>query len=352
MSPETPSPGCFDKADVVREVGLAESRIRRYVRETWLEPSPALGAEGGCRVALKMENLQVTSSFKARGAFNKLLTLSDEERARGIVTASTGNHGNATAHALALLGIKGEIFLPASASPAKIEGLRSRGADLRLIDDDPGRVETVARTEAERSGRVFISPYNDPQVIGGQGTIAPELLRQVVALEAGAQGAGAEGARADSAPLDAVFVPVGGGGLIAGIAGYLKAAAPRVRVVGCSPAASPIMAESVQAGHLVDIPWQSSLSDATVGSIEPGSITFPLCATCVDEWVSVSEDEIAAALRLVIERHLVLVEGAAALAVAGFLATKRRWGGQTVALVLSGARIPSATLAEVLSRPR
>jgi len=338
MSPETPSPGCFDKADVVREVGLAESRIRRYVRETWLEPSPALGAEGGCRVALKMENLQVTSSFKARGAFNKLLTLSDEERARGIVTASTGNHGNATAHALALLGIKGEIFLPASASPAKIEGLRSRGADLRLIDDDPGRVETVARTEAERSGRVFISPYNDPQVIGGQGTIAPELLRQVAALGWGT--------------LDAVFVPVGGGGLIAGIAGYLKAAAPRVRVVGCSPAASPIMAESVQAGHLVDIPWQSSLSDATVGSIEPGSITFPLCATCVDEWVSVSEDEIAAALRLVIERHLVLVEGAAALAVAGFLATKRRWGGQTVALVLSGARIPSATLAEVLSRPR
>jgi threonine dehydratase len=335
MSPETAPLGCFDQADVVREVGLAESRIRPFVRETWLEPSPALSGDGDCSVLLKLENLQVTSSFKARGAFNKLLTLSPAERARGIVTASTGNHGNATAHALALLGIEGQIFLPASASPAKIEGLRSRGADLRLIDDDPGRVETVARTEAERSGRVFISPYNDPQVIGGQGTIAPELLRQAEALGVAA--------------VETVFVPVGGGGLIAGIAGYLKAAAPHVRVVGCSPVASPVMAESVKAGRLVDIPWTPSLSDATVGSIEPGSITFPICATCVDEWVSVSEAEIAEALRLVVERHLLLIEGAAALAVACFLATRQRWAGQTVALVLSGARIPSAKLAEVLA---
>lgn len=316
-------------ADAAREVGLAADRIGPYIRETPLEPSPFLSRETGADVHLKLECVQVTGSFKARGALNKLLSLGAAGRARGVVAASTGNHGLAVAHALALLGIAGEIFLPASVSPAKLEGLRAQGARVRLVDEDPGVVETVARQDADRTGRIYVSPYNDPQVIGGQGTVGVELLRQ---LE----------------ELDAVLVPVGGGGLVGGIGAWLKERAPSVRIVGCQPAACPILAESVKAGRLLELPSAPSLSDATVGLIEAGAITFPLCRTCVDDWLVVDEPAIRAALRLVLERQSVLIEGAAALPVAALLAARDRWRGARVALVLSGSHIALPPLADVL----
>ncbi len=316
-------------ADAAREVGLAADRIGPYVRETPLEPSPFLSRETGADVHLKLECVQVTGSFKARGALNKLLSLGAAGRARGVVAASTGNHGLAVAHALALLGIAGEIFLPASVSPAKLEGLRAQGARVRLVDEDPGVVETVARQDADRTGRIYVSPYNDPQVIGGQGTVGVELLRQ---LE----------------ELDAVLVPVGGGGLVGGIGAWLKERAPSVRIVGCQPAACPILAASVKAGRLLELPSAPSLSDATVGLVEAGAITFPLCRNCVDDWLVVDEPAIRAALRLVLERQSVLIEGAAALPVAALLAARDRWRGARVALVLSGSHIALPTLADVL----
>lgn len=316
-------------ADAAREVGLAADRIGPYIRETPLEPSPFLSRETGADVHLKLECVQVTGSFKARGALNKLLSLGAAERARGVVAASTGNHGLAVAHALALLGIAGEIFLPASVSPAKLEGLRARGARVRLVDEDPGVVETVARQDADRTGRIYVSPYNDPQVIGGQGTVGVELLRQ---LE----------------ELDAVLVPVGGGGLVGGIGAWLKERAPSVRIVGCQPAACPILVESMKAGRLLELPSAPSLSDATVGLIEAGAITFPLCRACVDDWLVVDEPAIRAALRLVLERQSVLIEGAAALPVAALIAARDRWRGARVALVLSGSHIALPTLADVL----
>jgi len=319
----------FSPSDAAREVRLAEPRIRPFIRETPLEPSPFLGQATSCDVHLKLECVQVTGSFKARGALNKLLSLSDAERARGVVAASTGNHGLAVAHALALLGIAGEIFLPSSVSPVKLEGLRTRGARVRLVDADPGVVETVARRDAERTGRVYLSPYNDPQVIGGQGTVGAELLRQL------------EG-------LDAVLVPVGGGGLIAGIAAHVKEQAPKVRIIGCQPAACPILVESVKAGRLVELPSAPSLSDATVGLVEAGAITFPVCRACVDEWLVVDEPAIRSALRLVLERQSVLIEGAAALPVAALLAARDRWRGARLGLVLSGSHIAVPALAEVL----
>ena len=316
-------------ADAAREVGLAADRIGPYIRETPLEPSPFLSRETGADVHLKLECVQVTGSFKARGALNKLLSLGAAERARGVVAASTGNHGLAVAHALALLGIAGEIFLPASVSPAKLEGLRARGARVRLVDEDPGVVETVARQDADRTGRIYVSPYNDPQVIGGQGTVGVELLRQ---LE----------------ELDAVLVPVGGGGLVGGIGAWLKERAPSVRIVGCQPAACPILVESMKAGRLLELPSAPSLSDATVGLIEAGAITFPLCRACVDDWLVVDEPAIRAVLRLVLERQSVLIEGAAALPVAALIAARDRWRGARVALVLSGSHIALPTLADVL----
>ena len=316
-------------ANAAREVGLAANRIGPYIRETPLEPSPFLSRETSAAVHLKLECVQVTGSFKARGALNKLLSLGAAERARGVVAASTGNHGLAVAHALALLGIAGEIFLPASVSPAKLEGLRARGARVRLVDDDPGVVETVARQDADRTGRIYVSPYNDPQVIGGQGTVGVELLRQ---LE----------------EPDAVLVPVGGGGLVGGIGAWLKERAPSVRIVGCQPAACPILVESMKAGRLLELPSAPSLSDATVGLIEAGAITFPLCRACVDDWLVVDEPAIRAALRLVLERQSVLIEGAAALPVAALLAARDCWRGARVALVLSGSHIALPTLADVL----
>lgn len=323
-------PSEYAAADVAAGVDRALSRIRPYVRQTPLEESPLLSREADARVFLKLESAQVTGSFKARGAFNKLLALDQAERERGIVTASTGNHALATAHALATLGIRGEIFLPVSASAVKVDALRARGARLRLIDADPGAVEVEARRYAQGKGCVYISPYNDPEVIAGQGTIAPELVE---ALDA----------------VDVVIVPVGGGGLIAGIAGFLKARNPAVRVVGCQPSASAVMAHSVEAGHLVELPSDDSISDATVGLVEAGSITFPVCRTCVDEWVLLDETELRAAVRFVATHHSVMIEGAAALAVAALRRRIDRRRGQTIVLVLSGSHINPSLLADILT---
>lgn len=319
----------FTPADAAREVAAAEPRIRPHIRETPLEPSPFLSGETGGDVRLKLECVQVTGSFKPRGALNRLLALSETERARGVVAASTGNHGLAVAHALALLSIAGEIFLPSTVSPAKLDALRARGARVRLVEDDPGVVETVARRDAERTGRVYVSPYNDRYVVGGQGTVGAELLRQLDGV-------------------DAVLVPVGGGGLIGGIGACLKERAPGVRIVGCQPAACPILAESVRAGRLLELPSAPSLSDATVGLVEAGAITFPLCQAVVDDWIVVGEADIRSALRLVLERQSVLIEGASALPVAALLATRDRWQGARVALVLTGSHIALPALREVL----
>ena len=246
------------------------------------------------------------------------------------MTASTGNHALATAHALATLDLQGEIFLPVSASPVKIEGLRARGARLRLVGTDPGAVEVAARACADETGRVYVSPYNDPQVIGGQGTIATELLRTL-------------------GSIDAIFVPVGGGGLIAGIAGFLDAASPKTRVVGCQPRALAIMARSVGVGRLIEEPSGDSISDATLGLVEQGSITFPVCRACVDEWVLLLEKpDLRSAVRLV-RRSLDIDRGAAALAVAALRCQTDLYRGQTVVLVVSGSHIALPVLRDILS---
>jgi threonine dehydratase len=320
----------FSAADVRAEVEQAETRIRPYVRETPLEYSPMLSEETGARVFLKLETAQVTGSFKARGAFNKLLTLDARDRAAGIVTASTGNHALATAHALTTLGIDGEIFLPASASAIKVDALRARGARLRLVDADPGAVEVAARAHAGETGRTYVSPYNDPQVIGGQGTIAVELRREVESI-------------------DVVVVPVGGGGLIAGVAGYFKAVTPRVEIVGCQPRASAVMAHSVDAGRLLELPAGDSLSDATLGAVEQGSITFPICKTCVDGWELLDETDLRSAVRVVAAHHSILIEGAAALAVATLRQRRGAYRDRTVVLILSGAHIALPALASILA---
>ena len=315
--------------DVKEKVLQAEKRIREHIRETPLEFSPYLSRTGDCRVFMKLENIQFSGSFKFRGAANKLLSLTDEEKNRGITTASSGNHGMAVAYLLQKFGIKGTIFLPEVAAEAKVEALRSYGVDIELFGDDCVKAEMEARRVAEEGGFVYIPPYNDPRIIGGQGTVAMELMRQ---LE----------------KIDAVLVPVGGGGLIAGVAGYLKSVMPEIEMIGCQPENSRVMYESIKAGRILDIPSQPTISDGTAGGIEQGSITFDICRKTVDDFVIVKEDEIKEGIRLILEKHYMLVEGGAAVAVASFLKEKSRFEDKIVVLILTGSKISLDQLRTVL----
>ena len=282
-------------------------------------------------VRWKLECFGVTGSFKIRGALNKLLVLRDAGGARvlreGIVTASTGNHGRATAHALGLLGGRGIVYLPRTVADSKrrvLDEQYGEVVELRLVGEDAVESEVAAREEAERSGRPFISPYNDPDIIAGQGTVGFEM-----------------DAALGEEPLDAVVVAVGGGGLIAGIAGWLKHARPEIRVVGCQPRASAVMAASVQAGRILesgrDVPFEPTLADAVAGGVEEGAITLELCTELVDQWVLLDESDIAAAMRLVLRERFAMVEGSAALPVAALTHLDARLA--SVGLVLSGAGI-------------
>ena len=315
--------------DVAREVADAEARIRPHIRETPLEPSPYFGAAGSAEVVLKCENLQHTGSFKVRGALSKVLSLSEEERARGVVTASTGNHGAAVSFALGKVGGTGVVFVPETAAATKLAAIERLGGEIRRHGTDSGETELFARRYAEETGATYVPPYNDARVIGGQGTIGAELARQ-----------------ADR--LDAVYVSVGGGGLIAGIGGYLKGLSPDTQVIGCSPAASQVMVQSVAAGKILDLPSEPTLSDGTAGGVEPDAITLPLVQRYVDRFVTVSEAEIRAALRQFMDAHHMMIEGAAAVAIAAYLKDAAAWRGKTVAIVLCGANISLEVLRDVL----
>lgn len=315
--------------DVVAEVRAAEDRIRPHIRETPAEWSPVLSALGGGDVWLKLENLQLTGSFKLRGALAKLLALSDAERARGVVAASSGNHGLGVACGARTLGIQAVVYVPENASPVKVEAIRAYGAQVRTHGDDCILSEAEARRCSEETGAVYVSPYNDAAVLGGQGTIGVELTRQL------------EGA-------DAVFIAVGGGGLLAGVAGWLESVWPAIEVVACSPENSCVMHHSIEAGHILDLPSEPTLSDGTAGGLEADTVTLEPCRRLVDRRVLVTEDEIRDAMRLIVEKHHVLVEGAAGVAVAAWMKTRDRYAGKRVVIVLCGANVGLDKLKSVL----
>ncbi len=318
-------------ADLAHQIRLAASRLRPHIVETPLLPSPALSERTGAHVFLKLENRQHTGSFKLRGATNKLLCLTAEERARGVVTASTGNHALAVARAAAHLDVAAAIYLPEDASPRKIEKLKAFPVALRRVPGDALNAEISAKEAAAQSGRLFISPYNDPHIIAGQGTIAVELLHQ-------------------QPDLDAVFVTVGGGGLMGGIAGYLKASEPAVQTNGCQPENSAVMLASVRAGRIVETESLPTLSDGSAGGIEAQTVTFDLCQRHVDHWLTVSEDEIAAAMRLIYHEIGECIEGAAGVAVASLLKMGNRVAGKRLAVVICGGNVDTDTWQQVLEQ--
>lgn len=300
----------------------ALKRIRAYVRETPLRESQALGAATGARVLLKLENRQDTGAFKLRGAAHKLLTLPREAAARGVVAASTGNHALAVATIGRRLGIPVEIFVSGQIHPYKRRRIEDLQARVNAVAGDALYAELQARQEAERSGRPYVSPYNDPEVIAGQGTVAVEILRQIAEQDAG--------------PLGAVFVAVGGGGLIGGIGAHLKRESPDTRVVGCWPENTPALHECLRAGAIIDVPERPTWSTSTAGGVEPGAITLELCRRVIDRQLLVTEEEIIEAARRLYREDGERVEGAAAVAVAAFLKSSDDYAGKTVALLICG----------------
>lgn len=319
----------------IREIREAYQRISPHIRQTPLEFSYALSQLSGAEVYLKLENLQITSSFKLRGALNKILSLTERERQQGIVTASTGNHGAAVAHGLLTQKIKGIIFLPENTARGKVDFLRQFQQELRFYGQDCMETEIHARRFASDHGMTWISPYNDKTIVAGQGTCALELDKQLK-----------QDHHIDSP--DQVMAAVGGGGLIAGIGAYFKDQNSRIQIIGSQPENSAVMYHSIKAGRILDMESKPTLADATAGGIEAGAITFPMCQQLVDHFILVSENEIADAIRLVLEKHFLLIEGGAALPVAALLKEKDRFKNQRVVLILSGAKIDTNTLKKVL----
>ncbi|MGB9090437.1 MAG: threonine/serine dehydratase [Pseudomonas farsensis] len=301
-------------------ISEAHEALRPQVSVTPLSHSAHLSALTQCQVYLKCEHLQHTGSFKFRGASNKLRLLPEAQRAAGVVTASSGNHGQGLTLAGKLLGVPVTVYTATTASKYKVDAIRALGAEVVSLDLDPLGVELEGGRQAELQGKPFVSPYNDPQVIAGQGTIGIELFQQ-------------------QPELDAVFVAVGGGGLISGIGAALRALSPKTDIIGCWPQNAPTLQRSLEVGHIIEMLEDETLSDGTAGGVEPDSITFPLCQSLITRTVLVSEDEIKTAMRDVASGDRWIIEGAAAVAVAGMKKLAEQYRGKRVAVIICGRNI-------------
>ena len=310
-------------------IAAAEEVIRGAIRETPVDPDLQESAATGAEVFFKRENLQITGSFKARGALHKLLCIGNQDLSAGVIAASSGNHGAAVAWASARLGCQATIYVPRHASAAKIDAIRNYGAEVRLHGDDCVEAEGQAREHAALKGIPYISPYNDLEVMHGQGSVGVELQRQ---LE----------------NLDAVFIALGGGGLIGGSGAYLKDVCPGIEIIASSPDRSPAMHRCLEVGEIIDVPCHATLSDGTAGGVEAGSVTFDVCQRVIDRSLLVSEEEIKACTADHIARHHQVIEGAAGVAIAGWRQVAGEFSSKRVAIVICGANIGIETLREVI----
>lgn len=316
-------------AAVAAAVAAAAERLRDHVVRTPTVRSPWWSSACGRDVRLKLENVQATGSFKLRGATNAMLRLDAAERARGVVAASSGNHGLGIAAAAKALGVAATVYVPTTTPAEKRAAIAAYGVEVVVHGDDCVFAEQRAREVGTVSGRRYVSPYNDADVLAGQGTIAVELLQQWPEVET-------------------IYVAMGGGGLLAGMAAYAKAHRPDVEFVACSPAQSPAMAACVRAGAIVDVPCFDTFSDSTAGGVEPEAMTFALCRDLVDRWVEVDELAIATAVADALERDHMLVEGAAGVALAACRADAAARGRRSAVLVC-GANVPLARLRAMLA---
>jgi threonine dehydratase len=324
----SPATAPFSPAELAQMVQEAERRIRDYVIETPLEPVPDLLPDHSSHIFFKLENLQQTGSFKLRGATNKILSLDREQAAKGVIAASNGNHGLGVAAASKRAGIAAEVYVSSHVSPSKARRIEEYGVSIRRIGEDPLEAELAARSAAAEQGKIFISPYNDLEVMAGQGTIAVELCRR-------------------QPRIDAIFVAVGGGGLIGGIGAYMKHFLPQTEIVGCWPENSRVLYESIKAGCIIDVPEQPTLSESTAGGLEQGSVTLEICRSVIDRSIMVSEDEILSAMLRVRDTRSWTIEGAAGVAVAAFLKEANRYQGKSVAVVICGGNLSAEVMRQL-----
>jgi threonine dehydratase len=309
----------------------ARQAVAPWVRRTPLVRSEALSARTGGNVHLKLETLQETGAFKLRGAANRLLQLSDAERERGVVAVSTGNHARAVAHAAKALGVPAVVCMSSLVPDNKVAAVRAAGAEVRIAGRNQDEAEEAARQLAAERGLVFVSPFDDPHVIAGQGTIGLELLEDLPAL-------------------DCVLVPLSGGGLIGGIALALKSADDSIRVIGVSMERGPAMVRSLEAGRPVPVEEEPSLADSLGGGIGlDNRYTFALARDLVDETVLVSETEIAAAMAHLYWQEQQITEGGAAVGVAALLAGKVEAQGANLVAVLSGRNVDMRRFSEIVA---
>lgn len=314
----------------LEDVHRAREVIAHLAIRTPMLPARSLGELAGCELLLKAENLQRAGSFKVRGAANRIAALDPGQKARGVIAASAGNHAQGVALAAANLGIPCTIVMPAGASIPKVEATRGYGANVLLHGDDFDQAQRYARRVMRENDLTLIHAFDDPAIVAGQGTIGLEILEQ-------AQG------------LDTVVVPVGGGGLISGVALAIKETMPGVRVVGVQAEAASAVVDSYKSNRRVTVKGQATVADGiSVGS--PGRITLPLVSRYVDDMVAVGEEEITQAMMLLLERGKLLVEGAGAVGLAAVLGGKVEVAGKKVVVVLSGGNVDTHLIARVLER--
>lgn len=313
---------------MLHEIYLAQQRIAPYLTRTPLMRSTLLSTQLGCEVWLKLENRQYTGSFKPRGALNKILTLSAEERERGIVAASAGNHALGVAHAAQCLGLtKADLFVQANAAPAKIAKLRQYNVTLHLVGNLFDEAQAAAFEFAEKNGATYVSAYDDLGVIAGQGTIGLEIMQ-------------------DLPDVDTIAVPVGGGGLIAGLATVAKSLNPAIRMIGVNPAASPSAYLSKHDGYPHETyENEPTLAHGLAGGF--GRVPFMVGMMLIDEIVLVSEDEMKRGIAALIDSDQILLEASGVAGIAALLAGKIQ-GARKCACVLTGGNIDSDTLRSVL----
>ena len=322
-SPAGPEPGPGVTAAAIER---AAADLAPYLRPTPLQFSRAITAKVRCEVHLKLEGVQPIRAFKVRGALNKVIRMSPAERARGVVTASAGNHGQGVAYSALAFGIPATVYVPARANPLKVESIRRMGA--RVIEHGASYQEAFLEAQARAGQMTFIHAYDDPEVIAGQGTIGVELLAALAAF-------------------DTVIIPIGGGGLIAGIATYLKERMPAARIIGVEPSGAACMKRSFEAGRPVTLERVSTIADGLAAS-RPGTLCFEIARRCVDELLIVEEDEMLRAIRLYFSWEHLLAEPAGAAALAGLLYRYSPSPGERVVVLLSGANVTDEVMLRAL----